>query len=109
MTIWKKLRWRTDLVVEKLCGQHPHFPWSLTWRIITTPRPVGKDSEVRLLERDTSAGMVLVQVGDHCYWYPADASPAPLGVIHSEVFAPDHDHFYECRGASLRPDDVALD
>jgi FkbM family methyltransferase len=109
MTIPYMLRWRAGLVFQKLCGQHRGLPWSLTWRIITARRPHAKPGEVRFLEHDADARMVLLRVGDHRYWYPAEASRDMLGAVYGEVFDPDHDHFYECRGASLTPEDVVLD
>jgi FkbM family methyltransferase len=109
LSIPEKLRWRVGLIFEKLRGRHPNFPWSLTWRVITTRRPVPMWTEVALLDHDTDAEMVLVKVGDHCYWYPSTASREMLVPIHGEVFDPQGDHFYECRGASLCPNDVVLD
>jgi FkbM family methyltransferase len=109
LSIPEKLQWRAGLFFEKLRGQHPNFPWSLTWRVITTRRPVPNWTEVVLLEHDPDTQMVLLKVGDHCYWYPSEASREMLVPIHEEVFNPQSDHFYECRGASLFPDDVVLD
>lgn len=107
MGVLAKLGWRAALVAEKARGRHPHLPWEVAWRCIARSLPPPRVAEVQLLEGETS--MVRLRIGGHDYWYPAAASREKLGGVYVEVFDPHQDHFYECRGASLRPGDVVLD
>jgi FkbM family methyltransferase len=105
----RKLGWRAALVWEKLQGEHAHLPWGVAWRGIVGRRWLSVAGEVQLVAQDEAAGMVLLRVGGHDYWYPGDASREKLGGVYAEIYDPHQGHFYESQGALLRPGDVVLD
>jgi FkbM family methyltransferase len=109
MGLVAKLGWRARLAGEIAAGRHPNLPWGVAWRCMTLRRPMPQGDEVRFVEQDDAARMVRLRVGGDDYWYPLEASQEKLGVVHAEVNNPNQDHYYESRGAALRPGDVVLD
>jgi FkbM family methyltransferase len=103
-----KLAWRAELVGKKLTGTLPEIPWRVLGRTILEEH-ASCSTSVSVLERDDAAGMVLLGIGKHQFWYPAEASTTILPFVYEEVFDPRNGHHYEYAGARLRPNDVALD
>jgi len=104
-----KLGWRMRMLTGKAAGQLPNVPWGLLWRWVCQQHDELKKPAVSVLEEDPAAGMVLLQIGAHRFWFPAAADRSLLGTFYPEVFDARHPHFYEYAGAQLRAGDVAVD
>lgn len=106
----QKLLWRADMFARKAAGFLPNVPWTqVRDMIIHRHHPQAALPKIQWLEQDKQAGMVLLQVGEHTYWYPSDASYDELAVVAGEVFDPNQGHHYEYRSARLRRGDVVCD
>ncbi len=108
-TLQQDILWRSKVLGRKISGRDPHVPWDLLLRRITGPRREPGPSPMELITCDEAAQMAEYRVGEHRYWYPAFTDASKLGVFHAEVFNPEHDHYYECRGSVLKEGDVVLD
>lgn len=97
------------MLAGKAIGQIPDVPWGLLWQWVSQRHDELPQPTVSVLEEDAAAEMVLLQIGDHRFWFPASADRSLLGLFYPEVFDSRHPHYYEHAGAQLRSGDVALD
>jgi FkbM family methyltransferase len=104
----QKISWRAELLLGKLGGRCPNISWPLLWQWLGQ-RHNGGEEQVRVREQDAAASMVLLEIGQHSFWFPQDANRDLLGIGYPEVFDPTHPHHYEGGGARLREGDVVID
>jgi FkbM family methyltransferase len=92
------------------------------WRVLSAPpiravyrsergmeRPAIAHPPVNPITVDSDAGMHQIEVGGRTYWVPEGTDIGDLGMIHAEVFEPEHAHFYEFGPCVVRPGDVVVD